>query len=101
MNCKPGDLAVIVDGHEFRQNEGRIVRCLWFRESWKYPGQVAWKVEVQGQAPLIGWITHSSTGPVTTPFCLESELRPIRDPGDDARDQTLEWVPSKETTPCS
>ena len=27
------------------------------------------------------------------PYAKDSQLRPIRDPGDDARDETLEWLP--------
>lgn len=102
MNCKPGDLAVIV--RSTLGNTGKIVRvlrashgnCLTVGESYEVKGErwirdsqeFKWIVESQG-APL-----NCSNGRrvMTRPFS-DRNLRPIRDPGDDAQDETLEWLP--------
>ena len=58
----------------------------------------AWRVRVHADA--IGDICPVKKGEVTG--CLDSKLRPIRDHGDDARDETLEWkqVLSREGQPA-
>jgi hypothetical protein len=87
MNCRPGDLAIIVKS--MAGNEGKIVRCvrLATREEamsarfGKYP--IVWVLE----APLrtkLGFISALS---------YDNSLRPIRDSGEDARDETLQWLP--------
>jgi hypothetical protein len=88
MNCKPGDLAVIVRGRNIALPcLGRIVRVLSTVPS-PYCGSPAWKLETPLQHPVEG----------TMAYILDECLRPIRDPGDDARDETLDWlpVPTKE-----
>lgn len=75
---------------------GRFVRCIrlladgeavgrhqWFRST---PGPV-WLVEAQG-GPLL-WVGDAVMRRAFSDACL----RPIRDPGDDARDETLDWLP--------
>ena len=72
LNCKQGDLAIIVRSADEPQHIGKILRCVKFNESLGIP---AWEFE-----PEIGhfWL------------CRDSILRPIRDqPGDD---ETLEWA---------
>jgi hypothetical protein len=91
MNCKPGDLAVIVAGRP-RRNVGRIVRCVEV---------------VVGETCSCGgavWIIDGDTVPVGSLAGLFSELlgikpmvgdcclKPIRDPGDDAVDEVLQRV---------
>jgi hypothetical protein len=82
MNCKPGDLAVIVRAD--------------------HPKVIGWIVTVVGPAQREGfdWSiladkrSHWMDG---TWACMDSQLRPIRDnPG---KDETLDWcpVPTKET----
>ena len=92
MNCKPGDLAVIVESSA--GNEGKIVRCIRVSQ-WKAllgpngdVSGVVWEIE----PPVPGWLDGSPTA-----FALDQCLRPIRDPGDDAKDETLAWltVPSQ------
>jgi len=97
LNCKAGDLAIMVKS--YAGNEGRIVRCLAFmpNELFLIPGGAiicvpAWKIDV-----LLKGVNNK-----TTLFVPDSCLRPIRDPGDDATDETLEWlpVPTKQGVPA-
>ena len=80
LNCKAGDLAVIVCRNEV-QHLGKIVQCisLWDEDSW------ICEPDLKGfdGAPL-AWV--------------DASLRPIRD--NDGEDETLQWaqVPTKETT---
>lgn len=87
LNCKPGDLAVMVKSNA--GNEGRVVRCIQFVG--KVPGWVGderWEID-QVLPGFRGGKTNTAQ---------DSMLFPLRDPGDDARDETLEWlpVPSRE-----
>lgn len=87
MNCKPGDLAVIV--RSFAGNEGRIVRCvrliskecICVLPDGSQSLQAIWEIDTD--------LTGCNGG--TGPYCQDSLLRPIRDPGDDAVDETLLW----------
>lgn len=85
MNCKPGDLAVVVGGR-FPQNVGKLVRVIE-----PQPGRSgAWLVEcLASMASTYGVL---SAGAIAT--CFDAQLRPIRDPGDDAVDETLQWLPA-------
>lgn len=94
LNCKPGDLAVVV--RSMAGNEGVIVRCLRLiraeatyraNDGSEYNSAV-WEID----RPLPDWV-----GGVDFTF-PDVQLRPIRDPGDDARDETLEWLPVPSTT---
>lgn len=90
MNCKPGDLAVVVRTHpdERQAAIGKIVRIVSLAPT----HQAAWTVDPPVTVPWCG-------RRVTLQHVEDAALRPIRDPGDDARDETLEWlpVPTKET----
>lgn len=83
MNCKPGDLAVCIYSIDKPWLIGRIVRVV--KLAWDLPDH--WVVE----NPPHEWDGR----PIAF---YDPDLRPIRDPGDDARDETLEWlpVPSKQ-----
>lgn len=107
MNCKPGDLAVIVRD-DFTENAGRVVtvvRASCERElEVAIPGDFHW--EVHCVTPLAIGQYDRRTGMLVGPThrlrqgtVLDRDLRPIRDPGDDAVDETLLWlpVPHKET----
>lgn len=107
MNCKQGDLAVVIVpgrwhgvlvsvlhaapvGEDFRLPDG-------FLQSPCEPGM--WVVEVLGspvEVKVNGPLGHRLTRFGAT---SDSNLRPIRDPGDGARDETLNWLPlpHKET----
>lgn len=83
MNCKPGDLAVIVrslTGNDWAI--GRVIRVTTLSGE-----SGVWHLEV----PLFG--------PRGRPYILIEDycLKPLRDPGDDARDETLSWLPVPTT----
>jgi hypothetical protein len=87
MNCKPGDLAVIV--RSTAGNEGKIVRCIemlgnmrWVRPDGSSYTAATWLIDRE----LLGFAGESSNE------IADWQLRPIRDPGD-ATDETLEWLP--------
>lgn len=79
MNCKPGDLAVVVMGSA----QGSIVRCIerydgpW-AQAQSMPG---WRVEWQRPRPDL-W-----------DMVVDFALRPIHDPGDDVPDESTAWLP--------
>lgn len=97
MNCKPGDLAIFV--RSSAGNEGAIVRCIrlatedelrnWQHTRWDGP---VWLID--HPIPRVGPNNYPA------PLAKDRNLRPIRDPGDDARDETLNWlkVPSTDRT---
>ncbi len=109
MNCKPGDLAVIVRMRDpvARHFIGRFVVVLHAAPAHSfvlpdgYPHVASppnyWLCKFQSPigVPIRG------PGPRNTMYAsIHDEcLRPIRDPGDDATDETLQWLPtpSKET----
>ena len=82
MNCKPGDLAVVVRARMDPSKIGKIVEVICWHSRAK-----GWVVE----PPLCvgGW---------EFPAVHDDCLQPIRNPGDDAIDETLAWlpVPSKD-----
>jgi hypothetical protein len=102
MNCKPGDLAVIVASPWAPENVGKIVAVLRpYREREVVAG-VCWNVVSAGQS----WVVESTgsdlawgvpgrtkAGRSRQRVYADVCLRPIRDPGDDARDETLDWLP--------
>lgn len=89
MNCKPGDIAVVASvPPDFPSALGGMVRVIDVHEGHtrrlKY---VYWRYE-----------SLSSNIPNWMPTVCDVYLKPIRDPGEDARDETLTWldVPTKE-----
>lgn len=94
MNCKQGDLAVFVRSEA--GNEGKIVRCV------RLNGLVPYWAPNGGVVDRWQWETDTyvvnAFGQMVN-VANDDYLRPIRDPGDDAQDETLQWldVPSKET----
>lgn len=88
MNCKEGDLAIVVKS--YAGNEGKIVRCVRYIgvvDGWR--GDDYWVVDS---------ILTTNTG-LHGPYAPDSFLRPIRD--QDGPDETLTWkdVP-KEVKAC-
>lgn len=90
MNCKPGDLAVVVtvEGYvELKHLLGQIrkvkkLQTAWDGPAWSYAGR---RFRADG---------------MTCAAIPDRWLRPIRDPGDDAVDESHAWlppVPVKET----
>lgn len=88
MNCKPGDLAVVVRSDA--GNEGKIVRCLRIVDGWLEGldgsglGEPVWEVDR---------VLRACDGSEDN-LINDSYLRPIRDPGDDAVDETLQRLPA-------
>lgn len=95
-NCKPGDIAIVKKLDS--PNYGRLVQVLRLRVAGEFPEFTfhppCWIVEAIG-APL--WVKYSEPMQVR-PF-YDSSLRPIRNPGEDATDETLVpgYVKHKET----
>lgn len=94
MNCKPGDLAIRIQGESGDLVPvGAVVRCV---RHYSGPANIdnvrqqftGWFVEYQGHVTdADGW----------TWAIPDEHLRPIRDPGDDAKDETLQWLPVPST----
>lgn len=84
MRCKQGELAIIVKS--FAGNEGKIVRCV------RYLGMLPWASgDDMVAAPTWGIDQELSNRYGFFSRCIcDDQLRPIRDPGDDAVDETLQ-----------
>lgn len=78
MNCKPGDLAIVVRGEPVK-NLGRVVRCIKLELLF---GEPCWRVEDDDAR------------------FADNCLRPIRD--NDGEDETLIWagLPNKQEQPA-
>jgi hypothetical protein len=107
LNCKEGDIAVLIKQPKCGKYPvlGRLVTVLYscpthveFKLPDGYTQQAVfsefpyWVVEWDG--PL----KHPITGPAEHRICRHSilpdyALCPIRDPGEDAKDETLSWLP--------
>lgn len=112
MNCKPGDMAFVMgSSKKHPSTEGIIVEILYASTVGyftlpcgtptfnSYSGAPCWVVKFQRPLP-IRW-SDGKLRDATHATCPDKRLRPIRNPGDDARDETLEWlpVPSRTTEP--
>lgn len=86
MNCRPGDLAVIVCATSKVEREwlGKIVRVLSAIPGYGDEGSVCWSYE---GAELVHPLFGRCKG------IHDWALRPIRPQPDDARDETLDWLP--------
>lgn len=77
MNCKPGDLAIVVDAPAHAAHViGCIGTCI---STFELDGRTIWNFDPPAKGHYWG--------------VNDFWLRPIRDPGDDARDETLNWLP--------
>lgn len=99
MNCKPGDLAIRIKAFQDSVIPvGAVVRCLHFDTG------ISYLVGANDETPIVArgtWLVewNGITGVDGLEFgMLDEHLRSIRDPGDDAQDETLSWlpVPSRE-----
>lgn len=109
MNCKPGDLAVCIKHSGLTPTSPLGRFCTVLRasplEDHRLPdGQLQIGRRARGQADQVEWVVEWAQEIVypldTGQFrrtrygvCIDSALRPIRDPGEDAKDETLEWLP--------
>ena len=90
MNCEKGDLAIVVRSDA--GNEGRVVRCLELLG-------LFFAIDRNGDVSdfMIPWWRIDQMLPARGGLLgnemADDQLRPIRDPGPDAVDETLEWLP--------
>ena len=93
MNCKPGDLAIIVrTGKKTRLLLGRVIKVLKVQQGWPLNGDYStvdcWTYEppmfMDGGTPLT--------------FANDCCLRPIRPQADDATDESAAWLPPVPST---
>jgi hypothetical protein len=80
MNCKPGDLAIVSGKETLPHLRGRIVTVARCGNLYGIPH---WQTEPK-------FIDRDGV----EVWFADEDLRPIRDPGDDATDETLLWLPS-------
>ncbi len=95
MRCKAGDLAVVVNDPESPRNNGKLVKIEGRADDNEAPFD--WEcTPLSTMYFLVGG--RVDAGEVGCALFRDSELRPLRDPGDDVRDETLDWlpVPAKE-----
>lgn len=85
MNCKQGDVAIVVNS--LAGNEGKIIRVTVLRQAFNHPnGEPVWE--------YTGAVLAGTRGPVASAIA-DRFLRPIRDPGDDAKDEMLRSLPTR------
>lgn len=112
MNCKPGDLAVILaprNGGEcdLTGNLCRVVRLapagdvrltprlVMVREGIKAP---LWVIELMAPSLVVGKRGGEFGFEVTRVQAMwDARLKPFRDPGDDAVDESTAWLPPVPT----
>lgn len=100
MNCEPGDRAFIVGcagtgwaGDISRAIVGRVVTVVNLRKPVSdstCTAELVWHLEAPIHIELDGrgYVVNGLAD-----WCL----RPIRDAGDDARDETLDWLPTPDS----
>ena len=87
MNCKQGDLAIVVRALDPRVNHhiGMVIRCASL--TYSHDGVPCWRLETPVKDNRYRW------GAVLLAVA-DHDLRPIRDnPGED---ETLTWAPKRE-----
>lgn len=91
MNCKQGDLAIIVGNGP---NAGKLVTCVQF-----YPVKTLLRVKGPVDVSNVWFIEPSlpAWNNTLSNYIQDSVLRPIRDPGDDAKDEMLRPLPRSQT----
>lgn len=101
MNCKKGDIAFVVGENRLHPESlnGMLVEVLHASPIGRYRlpdgfmasgGPNAWVIKFQ--RPITVRIV-GGTRKTLYAGCPDANLRPIRDPGDDATDETLAWKP--------
>lgn len=103
LNCRPGDLAVIVYGTRY---PGWLVRVLFAEPNGKYSLPDGYPGNARSSTSPAAWICEclmashfnaplkDGTRRTTRYGAIQDfALRPLRDPGEDARDETLLWLP--------
>lgn len=103
MNCKPGDLARIVNGGKLTN---RLVFVLHMAPQGRFVLPDGYPTAEKKAPPGVNWVCESAGAPFEallagggirqTRFGVihDNYLRPIRDPGEDAVDETLQRLPA-------
>lgn len=91
MNCKPGDMALCVKGEHSGKTCEVIVRGETYREIATGAMLEGWLVAFPSD---VQWGKPNGLGDHSEGWYPDAWLRPIRDPGDDARDESLSWLPA-------
>lgn len=84
MNCKPGELARLID-HPATRNQRAVDRIVRVTEIKPDPDCAMWWLETPFECGCGCRGTIRAIADVL--------LKPIRDPGEDAQDETLSWKP--------
>lgn len=92
LNCEAGDLARIVRPYLIAEMVGLYVSVV--RAGADYETVFTRQGEMcENDGPGgVGWLCDAHA-PGFPCFIGDEFLRPIRDPGDDAQDETLSWLP--------
>jgi len=106
LNCKPGDMAIIIDSDPFRNPDTGGVLCDVLHHPplgyFRFPDGTP---AARAERPACSWVIRLhrpiqvrwTAGEIRTAVyavCPDNKLRPIRDqPG---ADETLEWAPKIE-----
>lgn len=90
MNCKPGDLAVIVRDEVVRD----LHKLVYVREAYGFDkdGDFCWICDSAGSALVYYDVANKRRYGKKEIVIPDAWLRPIRDPGDDAVDESLAWL---------
>lgn len=97
MRCEPGEIALVVCG----ENVGAVVRVIrasslerLVQAASGIDGHV-WDCEALSRLKMWrgGLIQEKDAMPGAVVQFHDAFLRPIRDPGDDAQDESLSWLP--------
>ena len=111
MNCKPGDLAIIVaaDITAERADLGKLVRVIGAGDDYSFLGDSRqhWQCDTLGQRMTMrcanyfyGTVTvELSNGTETLDFA-DANMQPIRDPGDHAVDEMIIRTELKRAIPA-
>ena len=107
LNCKPGQLAIVVGGPSELGNLGKIVRVLRLlaphdrihsvcgrHTAGALEGHQAWETDT-----VLCLGVEFGGRRVFVPVAADEDLRPIGDPGEDEQDESLSWLPSPTKTP--
>lgn len=95
LRCEPGVLAIVINDLDQPRNNGKMVRVIRRADQNHYYVEVDWGCEcLQDMVDCDGPITRAGT---LRWGYRDSELLPIRDPDQDATDETLLWLPVPNT----
>jgi hypothetical protein len=87
MNCKPGDLAMVV--RSVMGNDGRIVQCLRLAGGIACAGYPVWEIDTE----LLGILGYKDN------FIADNQLRPITPPAGTVSDAEVTELFKSDTAP--